>query len=105
MAPHALRLHEYAVRDVEILDDAGIQLSHDLAVMAADEFAVYGQVVIRGAADHQASRLEFSLPDRLALVRNQDPAHRLSSGRGGPRGLIHVEQLHAVRPGRVLDPL
>ena len=36
-------------------------LSHDLAVMAADEFAVDLQIVVGGSADHQASRPEFAL--------------------------------------------
>ena len=67
MTPHAFGLHENAVGAVEILDQAGIGLRHDLAVMTADELAVDLYIVVRSPADHQTAGLELALASRSCL--------------------------------------
>jgi hypothetical protein len=68
MAPHAPGLNVDAIGAVQVFDQAGIHLRHDLAVMTADEFTVDLQIVVRRSSDHQATWAQFALEDGLALA-------------------------------------
>src|SRR5580698_3785303 len=87
---HALGLHVNAVRAVEILDEAGIDLSDDLTVVPADELAVDLQIVILSSADHDSSRPKLALEQGLAAAGEQNPADGMS-------GLRHTVRRHLTR--------
>ena len=85
MAAHALGLHVDAVRAVEILDEAGIDLGDDLTVVPADELAVDLQIVILSSADHDSSRPQLALEYGLAAAGEQNPANGMSGLRRSVR--------------------
>ena len=70
MAANALGTNHHAIGAVEVFDDAHtVAAGDDLAVMAADEFAVDLQIVIGGAPDDLAPGHEVQFGECLAIGR------------------------------------